>query len=446
MNRLATPMNTGKLTFPTTDMAWTFPPRGNLLSLGSGQVRMAPNRSGWSYFCLRDCLPNPRRLLGPPMAGLTKQRASKYWQAIFYDGEGNKVRRTTKLTNRKEAQRLADQWEDLEKAGRQKRLVEAQARKVVSEILERHTGEPLHFYSTRGWFEEWLSGKKGAVEARTFGRYAHIIEKFIDHLGNRADLTIAAVTVKDVRSFRDTLRASGRSATTVNQLVRHVLATPFIAAKNLGYIQTNPCVAVEPLQERQEGGRQPFTIDQLTKLLGAAEDDWRGVILAGFYTSMRLTDITNLERSQIEGDVLRITPSKTKRTGKVVTIPLHPDFMAWLNAKDRPGKLFPSLADRPTGGKGGLSRAFAAIMEKAGVQGKAMRVGGGAGRKTSSLTFHSLRHTMISALANEGVPAEIRQTLSGHAEKKSHAVYTHHELEKLRSAVNKLPSFVKDHD
>jgi integrase len=379
------------------------------------------------------------------MAGVTKQKASQFWQAIFYDGHGNKIRRTTKLTNRKEAQRLADQWEDLEKAGAQGRLVEAQARKVVSEILERHTGEPLHFHTVRGWFDEWLAGKTDAVEKRTLARYRQIIREFLAHLGPRADLTIAGVTVKDARSFRDKLRASGRSATTVNQLVRHVLATPFIAAKNLGYIQTNPCVAVEPLQERQERGREPFTMPQLADLLRAADAEWQGVILAGFYTSMRMADITNLDRAQITGDVLRLTPSKTKRSGKVLTIPLHPEFLAWLKDRLATGKLFPSLAGKPTGGKTGLSNLFGAIMEKAGVQGQSRRTGGGKGRKTNSLTFHSLRHSMISALANAGVSSELRQKLSGHADDKSHAIYTHHELEKLRLAVNKLPRINKDH-
>jgi hypothetical protein len=46
----------------------------------------------------------------------------------------------------------------------------------------------------------------------------------------------------------------------------------------------------------------------------------------------------------------------------------------------------------------------------------------------------------VSALANAGVVSELRQKLSGHADERSHATYTHHELETLRAAVAKLPA------
>lgn len=373
------------------------------------------------------------------MAGLTKHPRSPYWTAIFYDGAGQKIRRSTKKSNRKEAQRVADRFEDLEKAGRSKRLVESQARKVVSEILERHTGEQLHFHSTQDWFAEWLAGKQGSVEKRTYDRYAQVCREFLAHIGDKAKQTIAAITVKDVRSFRDKLAASGLSTVTANQNARKMLAGPFVAAQRLGYIHASPCAAVEPLQETK-GHREPFTAKQVADLLAVADDEWQGMILAGFYTALRMRDIADLERSQIHGDVLKLTPRKTKRMGKTVTIALHPDFLAWLNKKKRTGKLFPSLAGRATGGQWALSGQFGKLMEKAKVKGQTVRTRKGKGRQTSSLTFHSLRHTMISSLANAGVSAEIRKKLSGHSDDASHAVYTHHELETMREAIKKLPS------
>ncbi len=78
-------------------------------------------------------------------------------------------------------------------------------------------------------------------------------------------------------------------------------------------------------------------------------------------------------------------------------------------------------------------------MEKAKIAGRVIRRGYGAGRVTSSLSFHSLRHSFVSALANAGVAPELRQKLSGHADEKTHARYTHHEIEILRAAVAKMP-------
>jgi len=55
--------------------------------------------------------------------------------------------------------------------------------------------------------------------------------------------------------------------------------------------------------------------------------------------------------------------------------------------------------------------------------------------------FPTLRHSFVSALANAGVSSELRRKLSGHADERSHARYTHHELDTLRAAVGKLPGF-----
>ena len=64
----------------------------------------------------------------------------------------------------------------------------------------------------------------------------------------------------------------------------------------------------------------------------------------------------------------------------------------------------------------------------------------GVGRSQSSLSFHSLRHGFVSAMANAGVAQELRQKLTGHASAEMNAQYAHHELESLRAAVSVIPS------
>jgi integrase len=57
----------------------------------------------------------------------------------------------------------------------------------------------------------------------------------------------------------------------------------------------------------------------------------------------------------------------------------------------------------------------------------------------SQKSFHSLRHSFASALANSGVPADLRMKLTGHKSATVHQGYTHHELEVLRGAIGTLP-------
>lgn len=61
-------------------------------------------------------------------------------------------------------------------------------------------------------------------------------------------------------------------------------------------------------------------------------------------------------------------------------------------------------------------------------------------RPFSKLTFHSLRHSFNSALANAGVAQEVRMKLTGHTSADMNAKYTHHELDLLKAAIGKLPS------
>jgi len=91
--------------------------------------------------------------------------------------------------------------------------------------------------------------------------------------------------------------------------------------------------------------------------------------------------------------------------------------------------------------KGVFSKTFAGIMEKASIKGDAARPRkGGKGRSVSKLSFHSFRHGFNSAMANQGIPQEIRQLLTGHPSAEMNKNYAHHELAPLRYAVKVIPS------
>ena len=138
--------------------------------------------------------------------------------------------------------------------------------------------------------------------------------------------------------------------------------------------------------------------------------------------------------------LITFTPKKTKRGKKVLRIPLHPELEKELLKNPGIGNapLFPSLTERGTGGRMGLSAEFAAIMQKAGVHGEIIRHTA-KGRGNTTKSFHSLRHSFNSALANAGIERELRQVLTGHASERMNEIYTHRELEPLRSAIAALP-------
>jgi integrase len=316
-------------------------------------------------------------------------------------------------------------------------LTEQQAKRIIGQILERATGETLHSYKISDWFEHWLEMKLRVRAVNTMTRYRQVARDFLESLGSRATLSLAHLTSKDVLAYRDSIVAAKKSARTANHSVK-VVSSALNAALRQGYITSNPANAVESLPAKSPE-RDTFTPAQIAKLLRAAEGDWPGAILLGYYTGARLSDVANMNWDAIDwrNRLICFTPSKTK---KPVTVPLHPQLEHQLRKNPGIGKapMFPTLTGKRTGGRFGLSGRFAAIMEKAGIEGKLTQAN--EGRTLSSLSFHSLRHSFNSAMANAGVSQEIRQKLTGHATAEMNAHYTHHELAPLRTAVGLIPS------
>ena len=235
----------------------------------------------------------------------------------------------------------------------------------------------------------------------------------------------------------------GRAPSTVNVVIRKILSVPFEDARRRGYIPSNPVQGVDAIKGRgaeAKAGREPFTDEEVDKLLACTEGDWRGAILCAVTTGLRLGDVANLTWDAYNAKAATLTVA-TQKTGATITAPIHPDFANWLSNRVRGiGKapIFPELASQPIGGNRGLSMQFRKIVEKAKISGRVIEREG-KGRTGYSKGFHSLRHTFVSMLANAGVAQDLRQKLAGHADEKVHSAYTHHELETLRSAVAKLP-------
>jgi integrase len=387
------------------------------------------------------------------MASVTKDAhqppKSPFWIACFNgvgsDGRVRRLKRSTKTTDRKLAQRLADEWEQLEKLAGKGRLTESHCRKVISQMYERTVGEPLHFRTAREHLSEWVESKKNETELRTYWKYRQTVYEFVAHVGVKADRLLREITPTDIRSWRDALKRKGLAAPTVNDAIK-TLRMPFKAAHDAGYIEINPCTknSVRPVRDDARNVEKGvFTPEQIAALIeGAPNEDWKGAILCGYYTGLRLRDVADLQWNAISLEEQKITVM-TRKTRKDVTVPIHPQLASWLQDETRGiGKapVFPRLAGKSGAGKSGLSMQFKRIMERAKIKGRLLREANGAGRPQSSLSFHSLRHSFNSAMANAGVSSEVRQKLTGHSNVQMNAQYTHHELEQLRSAVSVIPS------
>src|SRR6516164_6520769 len=149
--------------------------------------------------------------------------------------------------------------------------------------------------------------------------------------------------------------------------------------------------------------RRVFSVQEIRALLSVATAQWATLILLGFYTGARLMDLARLgwDAVDLAGGLITLAQGKT---GAKVTIPIHPALAEHLLsiADDHGGPLCPVLSVTPSAGRDGLSKQFIRLMRAAGIDPEVVQTSKNA---FSTKSFHGLRHSFASALANSGVSA-----------------------------------------
>ncbi|MDF1742033.1 MAG: tyrosine-type recombinase/integrase, partial [Verrucomicrobiales bacterium] len=255
---------------------------------------------------------------------------------------------------------------------------------------------------------------------------------------------ISLLTSDEIRDFKQREIEAGMVGGAINTKLSPIRQACSQAHKEK-YINHDPAISVETLPEG-ESIKTIIPTGDLRRILATASDEWKGMILVGYFVGMHVGDASILTWGQVDLTKAEIEYKRTK-TGKAVKSPIHPDLLNWLISRPAPddpkAPVFPSLCGVSVGAANiGLSAQFTAILEKAGITGEVYEptVKGGKGRKRKSIGFGSLRHSFNSAMANAEIPQEIRKKLTGHSTNSANDIYTHLERETLTRAVNAVPS------
>jgi integrase len=404
------------------------------------------------------------------MASLHKVPKSPCWYCAFRLANGRRTLQSTGEVDKRRAKIKCDAMQRLnEEAGREdtdRRFLE----RILADALRRlgHSGgsEP----SLEKWLTDWIQNQKTSVALPSFKKYALAVRLFLGSVNGAKRLI--DVNSSDCQRWLDGLVRSGRRPATVN-LMRSIIRIPLKLAFDSGLVQRNPMALVKPVK-RSQVQKGTFSPAQIQSILSVCDDEWKGLVLAGWFTGQRLGDLARLKWSDVcSGSHLTIRQGKT---GNQVQIPLHPELAEWLNharvqhlkstaavdlnqqgklirgsnlkcatvahlnqqGKLAPGAVFPILSLKPIPE---LSRRFGMLLALAGIERALIRErSGGKSRSLSGLSFHSLRHSFNSALSNAGVPIEVRQKLTGHASVEMNLHYSHNNLSVLQEAISRLPS------
>jgi integrase len=350
--------------------------------------------------------------------------------------------RSTKEIRREKAWEIARGWEHVERNASN----EAQVRKVMSEILQRNTGQPLRTPTVREWFVEWLQSKAEGTK----DRYQAVASDFFEYLGERADRALKDVMPRDVEGYVNRMKGAKFSDKTI-ALHLQALKSAFNHARRMQVIDASPADPIT-FEVKDELEREMFSEAEGKALIDAAEGEWKTLLRIGYYTGLRLMTAATLRWGsqdtvqQRGGNCVDLAASlimapKPGKRGKYALIPIHEHLLPFLkecaDGSSADGYVMPKLASGESGGKRGLSRQFKAIAKKANVD--LHEITRPNGHKFCLRSFHSLRRGFVSGLANKGVTPERRRAITGHKTEREHGRYTHHEIQVLREEINKLP-------
>lgn len=162
-------------------------------------------------------------------------------------------------------------------------------------------------------------------------------------------------------------------------------------------------------------------------LLARRHRDLADILEIGYYTGLRLSDICELEFSEVAEDrrFLSLVPNKVRERKRLpLLIPLAGPAQAIVRRRlpRAPGPLFPRLP-----APGVVSKRFRYAFRSVGVGSN------GIGRAS----FHSLRATFISLMDDAGVPPYLTDSITGHGGGTLHARYTQPSRQALAAAVRR---------
>jgi integrase len=374
------------------------------------------------------------------MASIVRRKKSRFWTACYTDRNGWQLKRSTKTTDKRQALQISMELERVERQANAGAITTIQLRKVLNDVSERINGDSLIAPSVEDYLNDWMKGITARNRAATLERYGKTKRLFLESLGDKAKKPVTSLTPKDIETFlNERLKTGVAPQTAIIDL--KTINTAFRRAEAYGIILKNPVAAVR-MPKNNASEREVFTHEEVQKMLNAVPSlEWQTLILFGYFIGARLSDCVHMKWENIHPEQGVIIYHQQK-TGKKVTVPMHfhvIEHLKYISAFGTTGLMCPKLASKGSGGKHGLSEGFKRIVIKAGLD--PMEVKGKGIRNFTKRTFHSLRHSFNSALANAGISEEVRMKLTGHSSKAMNQNYTHLQMATLKDAMTALPMF-----
>jgi integrase len=344
--------------------------------------------------------------------------------------------RSTGTADRKEAEKQLSTVQLMVTTNREGKLTE--------DVYRSLTGQSLQRVALRPAVEDYLARKAATVAKGTLDELHST-----DTKPELADIT-ADVLEKHLAEIR-----KKRTAKTCNNLVKYLGA--FFRDADEKHHTGDPTEKLsryhETAVEANEPDRRPFTAEELKKVYVIAPNGfWKLAIKCAYFTGFRLGRIATLQWQHIYFqkrifDVKDVKPQVKKKVAVPIMSELYDDFKslrAVAGDVKQSDYIWPEYAQLyRRGGASPLSLEFnELVLVPAGLAKPYQR--GAERRVVNELTFHSIKHNLVTGMKAAGAPEMVVREMVGHDTAAVSAVYTHATPEMAREHMKKLKSpFIK---
>ena len=229
---------------------------------------------------------------------------------------------------------------------------------------------------------------------------------------------INTITENDIVNFFNLLKKDRNIKQATQNRYRSLLNHIFNNAIKDNVILSNPVKYIKRYKEKSRN--RALNTNEINLLLGACKqsrnEELYYIVLVALYTGMRYSNIINMKKSNIKGNVYQLDGSETK-AGKSQLIYLHQDLINELNGyiKNNIGSyIFKSKY---------ILGSFKTALKKAGIE---------------NFRFHDLRRTFATTLLYNNVNIVTISNILGHSSIMMTQKYLANDSKKELDAINKL--------
>lgn len=329
--------------------------------------------------------------------GLYKVGGSPYWHYSF------------KLEGRPQ-QRGSTGYED-------KKLAQAKYVKVRNESQQNQDFRKAEKISIRELLE-WTN--------KNYWQYDHFewqVQSILHHFGNhRAE----SVALQDLLDYREK-RLREVEPPSVNKEFTLLRAAYNYAIKGRKLFK-NPVADLAPLDCSERKRDKFLRPDEKQKLLSAARENLRDIILFALKTGMRQGEILGLKWADVDTQRNQMKVISYKGGKAIIRyVPIFRQTQEILDRQDRRGEwVFSGAVGEKLGHHSCVKSTFMRLVKKLGIQG-------------GDFHFHDLRHTFASDYLMMGGTLSALQDILGHRRADTTRRYAHLSKEHLKVEMDKLP-------